>query len=188
MRLFIAINLPDSVRPELFQAAAPLHRAAPAVRWVQPETLHITLKFLGEVPDQRLSSIVQALRSTASAATGFPLHLGGVGAFPNLRRARVIWLGAGGGSALLNLQTNLDAELEPLGYPREARPFHPHVTLGRVGPHLTPEELRRAERAAVEVEYETTVAVRSVELMQSRLSPSGARYDVVQRVPLPDQS
>jgi len=188
VRLFVALNLPDSTRPEVYEAIAPLRRAAPSVRWVLPETLHITLKFLGEVPTQDLEQVLHSLRGAAGSAREFTLQLGGLGAFPNLRRPRVFWLGASGAGALPDLQARVESELETLGFEREARPFHPHLTLGRVGQPLPSEELRQAERATAEVEYQTAVEVRSVELMQSRLSRGGARYEIVERVPLHKRS
>jgi 2'-5' RNA ligase len=188
VRLFIAINLPDPARQALYDAALPLRRAAPSVRWVTPDTLHITLKFLGEVRDRELEPVVGALRAAAASIPVFPLELRGVGAFPNLRRPRVYWVGATGGRTLSGLQSNLETQLESLGYAREARPFHPHVTLGRAGNQPARDDFVRAERAAAEVEYEASVAVQSVELMQSRLAPGGARYEIVERVPLSDRS
>jgi RNA 2',3'-cyclic 3'-phosphodiesterase len=179
VRLFVAVNLPDSVKRAIVDAALPMQRAAPSVGWVQTDTLHITLKFLGEVAEQHTAAIEAALRSATDGLSSFPIRLGGAGGFPNLRRPRVYWLGAEGSPALLQLQTRVESALEPLGFPREARPFHAHVTLGRVGRPPGPEQLTRAERAALEIGYQTQVNVRSVELMQSRLSPKGARYEIV---------
>jgi 2'-5' RNA ligase len=179
VRLFVAINLPETVKRAIIEAALPLQRAAPAVSWVQPATLHITLKFLGEVAEHRTLAIETALQSALAGIASFEIRLAGAGGFPNLRRPRVYWLGADGGPALQQLQARVENALQQLGFAREARPFHAHVTLGRVGRSPTADQLTRAERAAHEIGYETRVGVRSVELMQSRLSPGGARYDIV---------
>jgi 2'-5' RNA ligase len=188
VRLFVAICLPETLRPEAFEAMAPLRRVAPSVRWVQPDTLHITLKFLGQVPDSRAPEVKHSLRRAARGIPAFPLQLGGVGAFPNLRRPRVFWLGAQAAALLLQLQASVEDHIEPLGFPREARPFHPHVTLGRVGPDAPAAQLVEAERAAGLVVYEPIMRVQSVELMESRTTPGGARYGVLERVPLLDES
>jgi 2'-5' RNA ligase len=154
------------------------------VRWTAPDALHVTLKFLGEVAAERRSAIEGALQDAVGIAQPFELRLAGIGGFPSLRRARVFWLGARADAPLLQLQRLIEQRLEPIGFEREARSFHPHVTVGRVGPAVSATQLERAERAAAELMYETAVAVRSVELMQSRLVPGGARYEALVSVPL----
>ena len=184
MRLFVAVNLPDSTRQAAHAAAAALRKAAPSVRWVLPETLHITLKFLGEVPEARLAELKAALDLSAASKSGFTFALRGAGAFPNFRRPRVFWLGVENGEALIRVQSSVEGVLAPLGFPTEAREFHPHLTLGRAGPPLSAAEQAAAERAASSMEYQEVVTVRSIELMQSRLLPKGARYEAVHSVKL----
>ncbi|MGH7467739.1 MAG: RNA 2',3'-cyclic phosphodiesterase [Longimicrobiales bacterium] len=184
MRLFIAINLPSPVRDALYQAAAPLRRAAPSVRWTHPDALHITIKFLGEIATNRQATIEIALQSAARHVPPFQLRLRGVGGFPNLRRPRVLWLGAKADPSLLQLQADIEQSMEPLGFAREARAFHPHVTVARVGPDVSGAQLEQAERAVIDVKYEMEAAVRSVELMQSQLLRGGARYHILASVPL----
>ena len=184
MRLFLAINLPEAVRRTVYDATLELRRAAPSVRWVQPDTLHLTLKFLGEVVEARLTELRRALNEGASGTAAFEVMLRAVGAFPNFRRPRVVWLDVANPEALVRLQQRIEEAYVPLGFPREARGFHPHLTLGRMGDGIAGYELRGLERAAGEIKYEAQVRVESVELMQSRLSPQGARYEPVASVAL----
>ena len=184
MRLFVAITLPDAVQRTIFAAARPLHRLAPEIRWVGPDALHITMKFLGEVSEERVPALHAALQAAAPATAAFTLVLGGIGGFPNLRRPRVLWLGVKNGTGLRRLHAALERELFALGYPLETRPYAPHVTIGRVGPDRSTARLAQVERAAAEVKYDAMVDVRSLELMRSRLSPQGARYEVVASAPL----
>ncbi len=166
---------------------APVRGAAPTVRWLLPDTYHITLKFLGEVAEARLAELRAALQQVATRSVGFTIALRTVGAFPNFRRPRVFWIGAANAEPLIRLQESVEELFTPLGFPAEAREFHPHLTLGRVSAPLAPAETGAAERAANAVEYEEDVTVRSVELMQSRLSPKGARYEAVHSAPLGDR-
>jgi 2'-5' RNA ligase len=184
VRLFLAITLPDSLKHAIHTATEPLRNAAPAIRWVASEQLHITLKFLGEVPDAGLPPIESALTSVANMSAAFRMEFNGVGGFPNLRRPRVLWLGVTEAAALHSLQERLETAIAPLGFPREARPFHPHLTLGRVGAEVPAEQLRSSERAARGIEYKDTMLVSSAELMLSRLSPKGARYEVLRSASL----
>jgi RNA 2',3'-cyclic 3'-phosphodiesterase len=179
VRLFVAVNLPESTRRAAHAAAAALRNAAPSVRWVLPETLHITLKFLGEVSAARLREMKAALETSASIQSGFTFALRGAGAFPNFRRPRVFWLGVENGEGLIRVQSSVEGIFAPLGFPAEAREFHPHLTLGRAGAPLSAAEQAAAERAVSSVEYQEVVTVRSIELMQSRLLPKGARYEAV---------
>ena len=178
MRLFVAVNLPDSTRQAAHAAAAALRESAPSVRWVLPETLHITLKFLGEVADARFAEMQAGLEMSAAASSGFTFALRGAGAFPNFRRPRVFWLGVENAKGVEDVQSSVERVFEPLGFPAEARDFHAHLTLGRAGAPLTAAELAHAERAARALEYHEVVTVRSIELMRSRLSPKGARYEI----------
>ncbi|MEX2280967.1 MAG: RNA 2',3'-cyclic phosphodiesterase [Gemmatimonadota bacterium] len=184
MRLFLAITLPDPLKHAIYTATEPLRNAAPAIRWVASEQLHITLKFLGDVPEDGLPPIQSVLTRVASASAAFRMEIGGIGAFPNLRRPRVVWVGVTESGVLTQLQEQLETAIAPLGFPREARPFHPHLTLGRVSPEVPAEQLRSSERAASGIEYKDTMLVGSAELMLSRLSPKGARYEVLSSAPL----
>jgi 2'-5' RNA ligase len=184
VRLFIAVNLPEDVRVQIYAATQGLRQAASGVRWILHEQFHITVKFLGEVAEDNVAALEAGLSRAVREQPPFDVDLGGIGAFPNLRRPLVYWLGSTQATDLHVLQGHVESEIEPLGFPREARPFHPHVTLGRVGTEVPTDQVRAAERAAAGIEYQNTVRVNSVELMVSRLSPKGARYEVLRSQPL----
>ena len=132
MRLFIAIDLSESVKEALLDVATQMGQKLPAgaVRWVKPEQLHLTLRFLGETAVAQLPALQNQLTQLTKAKKPFHLQLNGVGAFPNRRRPRVVWAGlAGELAALQTLQKELEERLVGLGWPEEKRPFNPHISL-----------------------------------------------------------
>jgi 2'-5' RNA ligase len=134
VRLFIAINFPDDVRQAIWRASETLRRGTAPVRWVEPDGLHLTLKFLGEVPDARSADVIGALERACVGARAFELPVGGFGGFPTPERARVLWVGCEPVPALELLQHGVETVFAALGFPVEGRPFRPHVTLGRARP------------------------------------------------------
>lgn len=176
IRAFIAINLPPDVKRALAGVTATLGGRAPrgSVRWVRPEQMHLTLRFLGDTPLDRLPVLAAALDALAAGHAPFSMHLTGVGCFPNTRRPRVVWVGLGGEEAKLTaLVAALEAALRPLGWPPEDKPFRAHLTLGRV----------KDERAAQGVDWAADVPaldvpVTVVHLIESRLRPDGPVYTV----------
>lgn len=188
-RLFVALEPQEPVRRRLAALATELQRAAgPAageVRWVPPGNVHLTLQFLGAVPEERVPAVEAALREAAATA-GRPLSLAlhGAGGFPNARRPRVIWAGLQGDLApLAALVAELGARLGKLGYPPEARSFSPHLTLGRARDARGAAGLGGALAAAAQGEATPWRAAELV-LFESHLSPRGPRYDAIARVPL----
>jgi 2'-5' RNA ligase len=175
MRLFIAINLPDDVRRAIHAAAAPLRGAAFPVKWVEPDGLHLTLKFLGAVEPERLAPIEEALQRACRGARSFPLPLGGFGAFPTPGRARVFWVGCEAVPPLELLEHAVEREFAALDFPVEGRPFRPHLTLGRARPEARGGIHGLEDRLAA-LEFAGEITVRSVELMESTLTRAGARY------------
>ena len=145
------------------------------VAWVAAGNLHVTLKFLGRVDAARLPEIEAVLAEAAALATPFELAVRGLGAFPSATRARVLWAGAAGGAAAGRLATDVDEALAGLGFAREARPFAPHVTLGRVREPRRNAALAAVLAAGARREF-GRVRVERVSLMRSELSPRGARY------------
>src|SRR5581483_7889807 len=131
VRLFIALNLPDPLRRELWDAVAPLREKPFPIKWVRPEGIHLTLKFLGEAPPDRVPELEAALDQAAGGMRPVTLALSGFGAFPRISSPRVLWVGLTQEPALELLQHQVERTFEPLGFPTEARPFNPHVTLGR---------------------------------------------------------
>ena len=132
MRLFAGIPIPEPARGQLLGLLGKLRATSWPVRWVRDEGLHLTLKFFGEVPPERLEVIEEAVRSAVRGTGELPLELTELGAFPGGSRARVLWLGLASPPALELLQDRLERRSEAIGFPPEGSPFRPHVTLGRV--------------------------------------------------------
>ena len=180
IRAFIAVELPPAVREAVEGVVRELRSGiGDGVRWVRPEGVHLTLKFLGDIDAGSVPTISEALDRCAASAAPFDLFLEGVGVFPNARRPRVIWIGLGGAlEPLLALQQSVERELEELGFASERRPFTPHLTLGRVRDGVRASQVRGVSEAiaATTVERRAELPVREVSLMQSDLRPSGAVY------------
>ena len=176
MRLFLAINLPPDVRREILDATALVRETAPEVSWLDEPRLHLTLKFLGEQPPERLDAISSALSDVAARHRNLVMSLGGIGAFPNFRRARIVWLGVEQDPRLELLHHDVEMAYEALGFEVEGRPFRPHLTLARVKHQLPEERLRKLSRAAKNVDFRTECDVQSIDLMQSELLAAGASY------------
>lgn len=179
MRLFVAVNLPDAVRERAWRASAPLRDRAFPVRWVGEEGLHLTLRFLGSVEREGASDVSAALEGAARGIGPLELRLGGVGAFPSLRDPRVLWLGVEGPPGLAALREAVEGAVAALGFGREEREFHPHVTLGRVRRGARRGALEGLAAAAGRVRPDAACTIDSVELMESETGPGGARYTVV---------
>lgn len=184
MRLFIAVTLPKKERQRLHRAAAPLRKADLPVRWVEPDAIHLTLKFLGEVAPDRLPRIEQAMARVAAKSKPFEIRLGGFGAFPSLRKPRIIWAGAYASPELRCLKHDLEWELASLGYEREARAFHPHLTLGRATGEARAGDFRDLEDLVGPLEFEGSMDVRALDLIRSTLTQDGARHERVGRAEL----
>lgn len=184
MRLFIALNLPESERERIVDAIRPLRESRLPVRWLPPESLHITMKFLGEVRPDRVPAITASIEDAASKSSPFTLPLGGFGAFPTLRRPRVLWLGAAATPELRCLKHDLEWGLAGHGYEREVRAFMPHVTLGRALSDAGAGDFRDLPDILTAIAYEGAVDVATVDLMRSHLLPDGARYEVLERIRL----
>lgn len=184
IRTFVAANLDSGLKAALARVQEQLKATRADVGWVRPENLHLTLKFLGQVEKDRLGAIGKAV---AAVATGFgPVRLvfEGLGAFPRPRATRVVWIGLShGAEALTELQTKVEAALDPLGFPLEARPFTAHLTLGRVRSPAHREQLARALTGAP-AEVLGEMVLDRIELMKSDLSVGGARYSILQSFPL----
>ena len=183
LRTFVAVELPDQVRAAIGSAQAELRGAlgarAGAVRWVDPAGAHLTLKFLGDTPESAVPGIEVALRAALAGASAFALRTGALGCFPSGRAPRVLWLGLDGElEPLTAARGAIEAAIAPLGWPTEARPFSPHLTLGRLRPDASPAERAGIGKAAGAIwpPPPTPLAVAAVSLMRSELGPRGARY------------
>lgn len=184
MRLFVAVPLPDHVRQRLFDAAAPARAAAPALAWTPPERLHLTVKFLGATDPARRPPLEEALRAVARNHVDVPLVLRGAGAFPTLRRPRVLWAGVEASPRLELLHHDVEAGCERLGFPLEGRAFRPHVTLARIKAPLDPRVARALARAVERFDFGEEGTASSLDLMQSTLTQQGPQYRCLASFPL----
>lgn len=183
IRAFIAIELPETIHQKLDEIEKQIQtrageRARRAVRWVPASNMHLTLKFLGEVSTGNVQALAQILKNEANRHARFELTIQGLGAFPNLRHPRVIWVGTEGPAELANMQKAIDAETRQLGYPAEERPFSPHLTLGRISQNAHPDEIAQVVRALSEMQVGMLgqVPVERIHLFRSDLRPAGAVY------------
>ena len=190
MRLFVALDIDASIRQRISEFRDQMRRVAPDVRWVGPETFHVTLQFLGET--KKLEQIQQALRQVKGSQINLTFR--NTGFFPNPKSPRVFWVGIEFDQSLQELVKSIAEALRPLGFERDKAPFQPHLTLARSGsgrPRPVRDEHSasglRQVRAAVEtmpsLEFGTMTA-REFCLYESNLSPAGAQYSKLSRYPL----
>jgi len=176
VRLFVAVNFSEAVRQRIHEAGDALRALAPQLRWVSPERLHLTVRFLGEQPISMVPELRMAIDGAVAGHADAPLLLGGVGAFPNFRRARVLWVGVAPHPRLELLYHDVEAACVALGFEPEGRAFRPHVTLARVPDGIPEETLRALSRAARGVAISESLSVESVALMASEQTPAGPSY------------
>ncbi|MBE7519047.1 MAG: RNA 2',3'-cyclic phosphodiesterase [Thermoflexaceae bacterium] len=187
VRLFVACEVPDEVKQAIGEIIETLRgRSGSAVRWIRPEGVHVTLKFLGEVPVKKLPAIKLAIQEATVGHSPFELEFSNIGTFGGREGLRIMWVGIAGDVLRLEaLVRAVNAALAVVGFEPERRPFRPHLTLGRVR-----DEISTRQRAEIEVAvgkmdvppsgWRTT----QVSLMRSRLTPQGAHYDVIATFPL----
>ena len=177
MRIFIAVDLPAGIKTRISDFIHKLKPAAPlGIGWANLRDLHVTLKFLGEIEESRLPEIGVAVRAVAAATSVFPLTVAGTGTFPpHSSHPRVLWIGLEESPALLDFQDRLENSLEALGFPREQRPFHPHLTAARVKsagvPQMLLDQFLRQDGASF-----GELEVRELVVFQSVLRPEGAEH------------
>jgi len=188
IRSFIAINLPDELKMELNQLQAKLQASKQLpVKWVDPESIHLTLKFLGNIKISQLSDITTAIAKAARGIPPFRLNVSETGVFPNPRRAQIAWVGLSGDTDKLGkLQRNIDFNLARLGFAPESRPFSPHLTLARLRNHASPEERQAFGQLITNTGFEakSTVNVKTINLMKSQLTKKGAIYSIIATIKL----
>lgn len=179
MRLFIALNLPKKQRARIHRVARALRDEELPIRWVDPDNFHVTLKFLGEVRRERIELVVERIAKVAAATRSFTTELDGFGAFPTIRRPRVIWMGVGANAELRCLKQDLEWALGDMGFEAEPRAFHPHVTLGRAEGEGGAGAFRGLDSVMADMEFEGELKVHTLDLMRSNLSREGASYSVL---------
>jgi len=184
IRAFVALELPEEARSLLASSVEDWKDLDSGVRWVAAENLHVTLKFFGNVSPEVLSKAVEAVRRAGRDVPAFDFRPEGYGAFPDLRRCRVLWAGAGEGADKIGaLAARIDTALAAAGFEAEERGFHAHVTLARVKRGAISQKLQERIRQAP---FPDCGPVRAGEIVffRSRLSSRGARYEAIERVPL----
>jgi RNA 2',3'-cyclic 3'-phosphodiesterase len=174
VRLFVALDVGTPVRAALSELTAKLQKTCPSARWVRLEGVHITLKFIGEVPNEKIEAIRQALGGLPGFAP-IDMRFSGLGFFPNARRPRVFWAGLQASPQLAALVAALEMKLEPLGIPPEKRPFQPHLTLARFESPQGTRALTAAVEALASPEFGSET-FQEFHLYQSVLKRSGAEY------------
>ncbi|MGD2156677.1 MAG: RNA 2',3'-cyclic phosphodiesterase [Anaerolineales bacterium] len=180
IRAFIALDLPIEVQECLDQVSERLEKplADVPIRWVPAKNIHLTLKFLGDVSVNNLEVLTKMLEVEVVAHHEFQISVGGIGAFPKIRRPRVIWIGVEAPSELISLQRSIESQTAKLGYAKDRRSFSPHLTLGRVSRNATPREVRKIGNLLNETKigFLGVAPVKEVHLYRSDLKPGGAVY------------
>jgi 2'-5' RNA ligase len=184
LRTFIAFELDDELCANLgrLQERLRAQLSPQSVRWVRPEGIHLTLKFLGDTTMDQVEQVQAALVRAAAGVDPFCFVVGGLGCFPNTRRPRVVWVGVDEATgALAQLHQAVEREVAPLGFPTERRAFHPHLTLGRVHRRASKSEVREVGEvvAASDLGVLDDMMVAAVTYIQSDLTPRGAVYSTL---------
>lgn len=199
MRLFIALDIDDVIRERISSFVEDVQGFAPDARWVKPESLHVTLKFIGEQPEAEVKRIKETLHTVTGSAT--EIHFQGYGFFPTAKSARVFWIGMEAGPQLASLAATIeekmtDEKLAALGIPKEERAFSPHLTLARGpggsgsprwrkgdGPNCAFQHLQEKLASLPTFDF-GTMTLREFFLYQSQLSPKGSKYTKLERFPI----
>jgi 2'-5' RNA ligase len=187
IRTFVAMELPAGVQRALGQVQDRLKRDRPPVRWVAPDKVHVTLAFLGEIPGEKVEVVAGCLARAAAGLVPFEIEATGFGVFPNANRPRVVWVGIQGEvEALRSLHGRLESELAAQGFPKEGRPFTPHLTIGRVRDRAAPGEVRALGQAVTRLALPSLGrwCADRVAVIRSDLRPEGPIYTPLRVVTL----
>jgi 2'-5' RNA ligase len=183
VRLFIGIGLPEGCCRRIIAAISPLRAKGPPVSWVAERNLHLTLKFLGETSPGEIDGLAGFMAVAARDIPLFEFRVEGGGGFPSLAAPRILWIGISEPLELVGkLHQNMENTLSAAGFPREGRPFHPHVTVGRIKGRVAPGWGGTFASAVSGTTFGTVFAA-SYRIYESRLSPSGANYTVLREIP-----
>ena len=188
IRAFIAVELPAELKKELTGLEVQLKKnSPPVIKWVDPNSIHITLKFLGETSDSAIDELLRAMEESVQGISSFQLDIRRLGAFPSIDHPQVIWVGVSGAmEKLAQLQKNIEANTAQLGFKRESRAFSPHLTLGRVRDEARPNEIQRIGKLLSETTFTAlhNIEVKETNLMKSQLTPGGAIHTCIGTVKL----
>jgi 2'-5' RNA ligase len=184
VRSFLAIELPKPIIKKIEEVQGDLKSTHAEVRWMSPEKIHLTLKFFRNIEESRIDLIFKSIEEPIRNTLPFSLKVRGVGAFPNLKNPRVIWMGlVEGREVLVSLQKQIETQLEKVGFQPEDRPFHPHLTLGRMKSSRGKEELVGRMEKYKEEEF-GDFQVERVILFKSDLRPTGPIYTPLRELKL----
>lgn len=184
LRTFIAIDIPGNILSEIRELQEGIKDYGFKIRWVRPESIHLTLKFLGDIKAVKINEIAEAISKTVVRYTPISLQAKGVGVFPGIKRPQVLWVGlAGQLEPLVSLQKTLDENLETIGFPMEKRPFKGHLTMGRMKAKIDVKKFGDVLMTFRSFESEAFTADRII-LYKSELKPSGAVYTELASVSL----
>jgi len=188
VRSFIAIELPNELKLGLSQLEAQLKSGKqPGVKWVNPYSIHLTLKFLGNIAVDRTNEVTKAMSEAVQGISPFHLEVKDLGVFPNLRRVQVVWVGISGEvDRLGQLQQRIESNLARLGFAPESRPFTPHLTLARLRNQASLDERQRLGELIANTRFEVayTIKVDTISLIRSQLTREGAIYSRISAVGL----
>ncbi|MGA2031710.1 MAG: RNA 2',3'-cyclic phosphodiesterase [Thermoguttaceae bacterium] len=185
LRTFVAVEMSEAVRDRAEELIGLLRASAVDVKWVARQNMHLTLKFLDEVPLREIPAVCQAVVAAVADSKAFDFEVRSAGAFPNIRRPRTLWLGGGRGrEQMIALQERLEKPLAKLGFRKEPRRFEPHLTIGRVrngGPAM----LALGELLRQQADFEAgRTRVAELVVFSSQLGPQGPTYEALSRAPL----
>jgi len=183
MRTFIAVELIADLKKKIEELQNPLKRINTDVSWVKPGNVHATLKFLGEVSEDKIEKIFEGTKLALEGMKVFKLSLRDLGCFPNLKRPRVIWIGVDKGKQELSLmQKKIEDEMGKIGFTREDREFSPHLTIGRV---KSPKNIEKLTELIKNINFQTgEIEIKEVVMMISELHPAGAIYTPLKKIAL----
>ncbi len=183
LRLFVAVDTPPAFKQQAVALQRELRTAGADVSWEKEEKLHCTLKFLGSTPQEKVDRVVAAVRNAATSIPSFPVNYTGTGCFPNKRAPRILWIGMEDPEGVLGrFAADLDNALAPLGFKKEERPFHAHITIGRV---KSMKNIRNLLEILEIRTFDTLAAiVQEVAVIRSELKPGGSVYTVLQSISL----
>ena len=186
VRSFIAIKLPEEIKNKISDLQKTLRGTGADVKWVSPESIHLTLKFLGNIEKTQIEEILSAIKKSSAKIKPFPIEIKSTGVFPKIEYPRVVWIGVKEETkVLLVLQQKIEENLLPMGFEKEGRDFTPHLTLGRVKSQKGKEKLISLLLQSKDISF-GKFEVTEINLMQSILEPAGAEYSSLGRVELTD--
>ncbi|MCM8789577.1 MAG: RNA 2',3'-cyclic phosphodiesterase [Candidatus Omnitrophica bacterium] len=187
MRVFIAIALPKEIKLKLAKLQDELKSSGADVKWVEPDNIHLTLKFLGEIDDKQLSAVYKAIEESVKEKQAFSLRISSLGAFPKINYPRVIWLGVDKGDMeVKQIAKDLEERIQKIGIPKDDRAFSSHITIGRVRTGRNKDKLVEGLNKLAEVYSSESLEfeVKKITLFKSTLTPKGPIYEAIKETNL----